>query len=102
MQFATFIVGNLNRTISVDAVLSHHFVLNMPAKKVHVLLQGFHVQFIDPDHRWSRTRIAIAPRFRPGDSSGIVEVTFSFPSNRQGAPGPRKISALVSILLIGT
>jgi hypothetical protein len=102
VQFTTFVVGNLHRTVSTDVVLSHHFTLNLPATSVYAMLQGFHVQFVDPDHRWARTRIAITPRFRPGDSAGIVDVTFSFPGDRRGAVGPRKISALVSVLLIGT
>jgi hypothetical protein len=96
MQFVPISFGDLNLVFPDSVSVTKDFTFFRPANTAEAVLQGFDLEYDDPDHHLRRIKVALKTHFHPGDQGGSVEIAFSLIDNSHEI-----ISGQVDLLVIG-
>ena len=96
MQFVPITFGDINLTFPDTVSVTRDFQFPQPANGAHAVVQGFDLEYNDPDHHLRRIKVNLTTHFQPGDRGGSVEVAFSLVDNSF-----EMISGQVDLLVIG-
>jgi len=96
MQFAPITFGNINLVFPDNVSVTKDFQFPQPARTAHAVLQGFNLEYSDPDHHLRRIKVKLTTHFQSGDRGGAVEVAFSLVDNSF-----EMISGEINLLVIG-
>ena len=96
MQFLPLTVGSPNLEFPPTVSLIVPFTLAQPASSARAVLQGFDLQYADPDHHLRRIHVTLTTFHGSGDRSGTVQVEFAL---RDDSPHSH-ISGQVSLLIV--
>jgi len=96
MQFVPISFGDLNLIFPDSVSVTRDFTFSRPANTAQAVLQGFDLEYDDPDHHLRRIKVALRTHFHAGDQGGPVEVAFSLVDNSH-----ETIRGKVDLLVIG-
>ena len=96
MQFLPLTVGSPNLEFPPTVSLNVPFTLPQPASSARAVLQGFDLQYADPDHHLRKIHVTLTTLHGSGDRSGVVQVEFAL---RDDSPHSH-ISGQVFLLVI--
>ena len=97
MQFLPITVGSPNLEFPPAVSLNVPFMLGQPATSARAVLQGFDLQYADPDHHLRRIHVTLTTFHGTGDRSGTVQVEFALRDDSAHS----HISGQVFLLVIG-